>query len=286
MGVLTSELFTQADPATVKKLEDCATGRPNEVLSHFSQGANARGAHISRVQAALRNVQQLEPDLGIPEFEVNGGYDKAFADAVSIYKERRNIRNYANKIDNIIGVKTIRSLDADAKRRKEEPTPPAPQPATEERVTFRETGATVVITKEPREPGLGGGKLGKLITIFNVAKNIPADLKHIERHPCQAGDIDRDRVRKETKALVQKDHVLTRVSIEHNIVQHQVEVHFGYYEIKVDHTRSYTFIWGTGTADQQVAVTRHTKLMTDRGRVDLDNTDNFFVKQPPNLADP
>jgi len=27
-------------------------------------------------------------------------------------------------------------------------------------------------------------------------------------------------------------------------------------------------------------------LMTDRGRVDLDNTDNFFVKQPPNLADP
>jgi hypothetical protein len=285
MGVLTSELFTQGDPATVRKLEDCATGRPNEVLSHFSQGANARGAHISRVQAALRNVQRLDPDLGIPEFEVNGVYDKAFADAVSVYKERRNIRNYANKIDNIIGIKTILSLDADAKRRKEEP-PPKPKTDTEERVTFRETGATVVITKEPREPGLGGGKLGKLITIFNVAKNIPADIKHIEQHPYQGGDLDRDSVRKETKAPVQKDHVLLRVHIEKNIVQHQVEVHFGYYEIKVDHTRSYTFTWGPGTPNQQVAVARHVKLMTDRGRVDLDSTDSFFVKQPPNLADP
>jgi hypothetical protein len=285
MGVLTSQLFTEADPATVKKLEDCATGRPNEVMSHFTQ--EARGAHISRVQAALKIVRQEEPGLGIPEFQVNGIYDDAFAKAVFVYKQKRNIRNYANKIDDIIGIKTIRSLDTDAKRRKQEPPPkPKPEPDTEERVTFRETGETVVITKEPNEPGLGEGKLGKLIQLFNVAQNIPADIKHMEQHPYQSGDLDRDSVRKVTKMRVQKDHVLIRVNIEKKMVRHQVEVHFGYYEIKVDHTRTYTFIWGPGTANQQVAVTRHVKVMTDRGRVDTDYADNFFVKQPPNLTDP
>lgn len=122
MAELTSTLFTQGDPAVVKKLEDCATGRPSEVASHFTTGQS--GEHIRRVQQALKNVQDLEPQLGIPAFEVNGTYDQAFAKAVAHYKERRGILNYANKIDDIVGIKTIRSLDKDVKQRRQ----PAPAP--------------------------------------------------------------------------------------------------------------------------------------------------------------
>src|SRR5262245_40293796 len=85
MAVLSSKLFTDGDPAVVKKLEDCATGRPSEVASHFTLGQS--GEHIRRVQEALRNVQDLEPDLGIPDFTVNGTYDNAFAQAIAVYKE-------------------------------------------------------------------------------------------------------------------------------------------------------------------------------------------------------
>ena len=67
MGVLVSKLFTEGDSFTVQKLEDCATGRPNEVFSHFTQGQS--GEHIRRVQQALKNAQDLDPDLaGIPPF--------------------------------------------------------------------------------------------------------------------------------------------------------------------------------------------------------------------------
>jgi hypothetical protein len=124
MGELVSKLFTEGDPATVKKLEDCATGRPNEMSSHFTIGQS--GEHIRKVQQALKNVQDLEPELGIPQFEVNGVYDDAFARAIEIYKEKKDIRNYAKKIDNIVGIKTIRSLDRDAQKRKRED--PAPRP--------------------------------------------------------------------------------------------------------------------------------------------------------------
>jgi hypothetical protein len=94
------------------------------VFSHFTQPQS--GEHIRKVQQALKNVQQLEPDLGIPDFEVNGVYDPAFAKAVYAYKEKRNIRNHANQIDDIIGIKTIRSLDHDAQRRAR--VDPAPKP--------------------------------------------------------------------------------------------------------------------------------------------------------------
>ena len=77
MGVLVSKLFTEGDPFAVQKLEDCATGRPNEVFSHFTQGQS--GEHIRRVQQALKNAQDLDPDLAdIPPFAVNGGQATAF----------------------------------------------------------------------------------------------------------------------------------------------------------------------------------------------------------------
>lgn len=126
MGVLASALFTEGDAATVKKLEDCATGRPTEFRSHFSRTENSKGEHILRVQKALKRVQQNEPELGIPGFQENGVYDADFARAIRVYKEKRQILNYAKKVDDIVGVKTIRSLDSDAQKRRQLPDDPRP----------------------------------------------------------------------------------------------------------------------------------------------------------------
>jgi hypothetical protein len=109
MGILKSPRFTQGDEETVAKLEDCANGRPSESASHFTIGKS--GPAIIKLQEALKEVQRNKPGLGIPAFQVNGIYDKDFADAISNYKAKRDIRNFANKIDNIVGVKTIQSLD-------------------------------------------------------------------------------------------------------------------------------------------------------------------------------
>jgi hypothetical protein len=127
MGVLTSKVFTSADPATTQKLEDCASAQPNEVKSHFALGQN--GEHVRRVQEALQSVQQEHPELGIPEFSVNGLYDQKFASAIRVYKFKRNILNYANKIDDIVGMKTIRSLDQENKSPPPKVNPkPSPRP--------------------------------------------------------------------------------------------------------------------------------------------------------------
>lgn len=127
MGVLQSKLFNEGDPATLKKLEDCATGHPSEVNSHFRRGhVNSKGEHIKKVQQALKNVQQNRPEFNIPDFDVNGVYDERFAKAVYVYKQKKDIRNYANKIDDIIGIKTIKSLDSDNINRPH--TPPSPKP--------------------------------------------------------------------------------------------------------------------------------------------------------------
>jgi len=123
MGVLTSNLFTTAEPATLKKLEDCATGLPNEALSHFTLGQS--GEHIRKTQEALKSVQESNPGLGIPKFTINGSYDQAFADAIKVYKTKRGIKNFANKFDDIVGIKTIRSLDAENKSGPPKQNPPS-----------------------------------------------------------------------------------------------------------------------------------------------------------------
>ncbi len=123
MATLSSKLFTEGDPAVVKKLEDCANGRPSEVQSHFKEGSPG-GEHIRRLQEALNKAAAADPDLKLPPFSENGVYDKAFADAIEAYKAKRDIRNYANKIDRIVGKKTIQELDKEATRRKQvEPNP-------------------------------------------------------------------------------------------------------------------------------------------------------------------
>lgn len=127
MGVLTSKLFTSSDPGTLKKLEDCATGNPNEALSHFTLGQT--GDHIRKTQEALKSVQDSNPSLGIPGFEVNGVYDQNFANAIRAYKTKRDIKNFAKKIDDVVGINTIRRLDAENKSGPPKVNPPsAPTP--------------------------------------------------------------------------------------------------------------------------------------------------------------
>src|SRR5664279_1136924 len=109
MGELKSARFTQGDSSTVRRLEDCATGRPSEIASHFAIGSS--GPAITKLQEALKEIQRNNPALGIPEFQVNGTYDRDFANAILAYKTKRDIRNFADKFDNIVGIKTIKSLD-------------------------------------------------------------------------------------------------------------------------------------------------------------------------------
>jgi hypothetical protein len=137
---LTSTLFTgpDVDNATKTKLQDCADGRPSEVASHFSTTANRSGKHIKLVQEALKRAQVRDPSLKLPAFTVDGVYSKNFADAVFAYKHQIGILNYAGKVDNIVGIKTIRSLDTESKGGKAhhreypkpvpKPIPPRPRP--------------------------------------------------------------------------------------------------------------------------------------------------------------
>lgn len=123
---LKSKLFTEGDAASIKKLDDCANGRPNEVLSHFEQG-KAEGNHIRRIQQALKNIAAQDPDLkDIPAFSVNGRYDEDFANAIGFFKEKRGILNFAGKIDKIVGVKTIQALDEGEDKAKQPERPSVP----------------------------------------------------------------------------------------------------------------------------------------------------------------
>jgi hypothetical protein len=63
MGELSSKLFTEGDADAVKKLDNCATGRPTEVQSHFTQGM--KGEAIKKLQLALKNERHGPWSAGI-----------------------------------------------------------------------------------------------------------------------------------------------------------------------------------------------------------------------------
>jgi hypothetical protein len=126
MTTLQSALFTSADAGVFQRLEDCANGYPNEVVSHFTTGQV--GEHITLVQIALASIAGREAPLDIPAFMINGAYDADFAAAVAGYKTARNILNYANAIDDIVGKKTITSLDQELGDGVPPDPPPEPLP--------------------------------------------------------------------------------------------------------------------------------------------------------------
>jgi len=135
MSTLNSQFFTQTEPAVFQLLENCANGVPSEVASHFALGQS--GENIRVLQQALSMISERMPTLDVMPVTVTGVYDAAFASAVAHYKRSRSILNYAGAIDNIVGRKTIASLDRDLIALQGDPAPepcppspgPGPQPA-------------------------------------------------------------------------------------------------------------------------------------------------------------
>src|SRR5262245_36575779 len=90
---LQSQLFRN-DP----KLEAAAVSDP----AHIVQGA--RGGHVGKIQLSLILLDRA----AIAADEI---YGPATAAAVTAYKQKRQILNAQNKVDNIVGKKTIDRLD-------------------------------------------------------------------------------------------------------------------------------------------------------------------------------
>ena len=146
MPVLSSSLFTAEgiDGKTRQRLEDCAEGG-NESMTHIAHGQS--GEHVRRVQLALARIKDANPGLGIPAFAVTGKYDQQFARAVLVYKSKRDIRNFRNQVDDIVGRKTIIQMDTDLGRKLSPvdpsdvvppPEPPPPPPPFSRRILHRE----------------------------------------------------------------------------------------------------------------------------------------------------
>src|SRR5262245_35685445 len=140
MGELSSKLFTQGDAAAVQQLDNCALGKPSEVQTHFLEGGKGfqrQGEAVRKLQQALQNALDADITLKalVRPFTINGVYDKEFGDAIEDFKKQKGILNFANKVDRIVGIKTVRELDKDPANRgvPQGPTPGGPAPRPTER---------------------------------------------------------------------------------------------------------------------------------------------------------
>lgn len=113
MAVLRSRQFA-SDP----KLEACAVSDP----AHIVQGAT--GAHVGKIQAALTQSGCV---IAAAEMAAQR-YGASTARAVVEFKRQRNILNFAGRLDDIVGKKTIRALDDFLASSSPGPTPPVPTP--------------------------------------------------------------------------------------------------------------------------------------------------------------
>jgi hypothetical protein len=98
---LTSRLFS-----TCTKLNACLVNDGDHVKEGHS------GAHVKRIQQAIKAIDGTI--ISADEISL-ANYGKSTANAVLLYKTKRNIINkkYQSKPDNIVGKMTIASLDKD-----------------------------------------------------------------------------------------------------------------------------------------------------------------------------
>jgi hypothetical protein len=101
------------------RLEACAVSDP----AHVTPGSC--GPHVRKIQDALIKVDGAAIDAGECAQQ---RYGTSTAAAVTRFKTKRKLLNYAGQIDNIVGIKTINALDA-ALAAAPAPTPPIPPPA-------------------------------------------------------------------------------------------------------------------------------------------------------------
>ena len=110
---LRSNLF-RGDP----KLEPCAVSDP----AHITPGSV--GDHVRKIQQALILIDGLSID---PGELASKRYGQSTAAAVLAFKRKRNIIRNQTQVDNIVGILTIKTLDAEMFA-KEQITPPDPGP--------------------------------------------------------------------------------------------------------------------------------------------------------------
>ena len=127
---LFSQLFR-----TDRKLEAAAVSDP----AHIVQGAS--GGHVGKIQLALILLDRAV----IAADEI---YGPATAAAVTAYKQRRQILNAQNKVDNIVGKKTIDRLDKEMLRAEQLNTGRTPR-CTFPPTTQRSTRASFAVTAGP-----------------------------------------------------------------------------------------------------------------------------------------
>src|SRR4026209_721669 len=84
------------------KLEAAAVSNPDLIF----QGANANGPHVTKIQQSLIQLDGAN-------IVADGAYGPRTAAAVSAFKEKRQILNFAGQIDNIVGIKTMAALDSE-----------------------------------------------------------------------------------------------------------------------------------------------------------------------------
>lgn len=112
---LTSKLFQGDSRLATCQLDDTAHVTPGSV-----------GDHVAKIQTALNRLGSIPID---PKELSEKRYGSSTTNAVLAYKTAHRILNYANQIDNIVGKKTITSLDllvAEWEKKNLRPTPPVP----------------------------------------------------------------------------------------------------------------------------------------------------------------
>ncbi len=117
MGILKSKEF-----AGDSKLEACAVSDPAHVMP------GSMGPHVGKIQAALMGVGGQNIEAGEIAQTL---YGPSTVLAVRNFKRSHNILNYAGRIDDIVGKKTIRALDealASSPGPAPVPVPPIPPP--------------------------------------------------------------------------------------------------------------------------------------------------------------
>ncbi len=114
MGMLISKHFKTND-----KLQRCSVNDSDHIMPGSS------GEAVKKIQEALTKLMKVN----FPIDEVGGlKYGTVTINTVIKFKTDRNILNYKNRIDNIVGQKTIRALDKEMKA-TDKPSPlPSPKP--------------------------------------------------------------------------------------------------------------------------------------------------------------
>lgn len=98
----------------LKKLQDCAAFDKDHIGEHTFPPENRKGGHVGLIHEAL-NVWAAKQNPAVKAVSASEVSDTRFgpdtARVVTLFKTQKNILNFRNQIDPIVGIKTIAALD-------------------------------------------------------------------------------------------------------------------------------------------------------------------------------